>query len=194
MANVFYHTDDIMRLRQAVNYLRTTYAPDEIHANLDWAIGLRDARPDVKLELLKDNEIVGSDAILSNKEINEKLDAYVEEMIGKVEDTTAFSELVKYLDNYANILAGKQAAQDRSWEHSAGRMLLNLGNKINSIFAKAQVAGNLSSALNQISQIPLIVAENGTINTLRAFKDIMTGKLRRAAVPRALISWLGEGR
>lgn len=47
-------------------------------------------------------------------------------------------------------------------------------------FARAQVAGNLSSALNQTAQLPTIIAENGLGNTLGALGDIMSGKTRRA--------------
>lgn len=47
-------------------------------------------------------------------------------------------------------------------------------------FGRAQVAGNLSSALNQTAQLPQIFAELGTRNTAQAIADIWSGKLRRA--------------
>ncbi len=86
---------------------------------------------------------------------------------------TRYSEFVKYIDNYANILAGKQSMADRGMEYTAGRTSLNAGNKLVSAFARAQVAGNLSSALNQSAQLAQLLAEVDGKSVAKAAADLV---------------------
>lgn len=180
MSDVLYHTDDIMRVRQAANYFRRTYAPDEIRENLSWAEELRYRNTDEKAAFLRDHDVISPTSAMTPGDISQAMDDYVDKLYEDITRTTKYSELVSYLDNYANILAGKQSMADRGWEYSSGRTVLNLGNKLVRAFGRAQVAGNLSSALNQTAQLPQIFAELGARNTAQAIADIWSGKLRRA--------------
>lgn len=180
MADVLYHADDIMRIRSAVKYFRRTYSPEEIRNSIEWAENLRTMPKDEKIAFLYDEGIITSGAGLSHADAKDMLNKYIEDQYGKIENTSKFNNLVTYLENYANILAGKQSIADRGSENSLGRMILNVGNRMTRIFSTANVAGNLSSALNQSAQLPTILAENGLRNTSAAFKDIITGNLRKA--------------
>lgn len=181
MSDVLYHTDDIMRVRQAANYFRRTYAPDEIRENLSWAEELRYRNTDEKAAFLRDHDVISSTSAMTPGDISQAMDDYVDQLYEDITRTTKYSELVSYLDNYANILAGKQSMADRGWEYSSGRTVLNLGNKLVRAFGRAQVAGNLSSALNQTAQLPQIFAELGARNTAQAIADTVQMKLRRDA-------------
>ena len=180
MADVLYHADDIIRIRSAVKYFRRTYSPEEIRNSIEWAENLRTMPKDEKIAFLYDEGIITSGAGLSHADAKDMLNKYIEEQYGKIENTSKFNNLVTYLENYANILAGKQSIADRGSENSLGRMILNVGNRMTRIFSTANVAGNISSALNQSAQLPTILAENGLRNTSAAFKDIITGNLRKA--------------
>lgn len=185
MSDVLYHTDDIMRVRQAAKYFRQTYAPEEIKNNLSWANELRYGTTEQKANYLRDQGAIDRSTVLSPADINAQMDEYVEKLFGDITKTTKYSDLVMWLDNYANILAGKQSAADRAPESMWGREVLNIGNKLVRTFAQANVAGNLSSMLNQTAQIPMIQAELGSRWTAAAIADIMSGKLRRG-------EWAGQ--
>ena len=185
MSDVLYHTDDIMRVRQAVNYFRKTYAPDNIRENLEWIAELRYGSVEEKANFLRDQGEVSRASFLSEDDVNRAMDEYVDKQYSDIQNTTKYSDMVVWMDDYANKLAGKQLTADRSMERTAGRMSLNVAGKLTRWFARAQVAGNLSSALNQTAQIPQIVAENGLKNTAFAIKDIVVGRLQKA-------SWIQE--
>ena len=180
MSDVIYHTDDIMRVRAAVQYFRKTYAPEEIRNSLEQADELRYAETEQKANFLRDTGEIDRDTVLSQADVDRKMDQYVEGMFKEIKRTTKFSDLVQWLDNYANILAGKQSFADRGWESDMGRRVLNVGNRLVRTFARAQVAGNISSALNQSAQLPQIVAELGLRDTAAAIADMAGGKLRKA--------------
>lgn len=181
MSDVLYHTDDIMRVRQASQYLRRAYAPEEIRSNLEWAHELKYATAEQQEEFLRGVGEIDRASILSEAEVRSRLDKYIEEQLSRIEDKTKYSGLTMYLDNYANILAGKQSMADRGLEYMGGRRALNIAGRLTRAFAQANVAGNLSSALNQSAQLPQIFAELGPRWTAAAIRDIVSGRLRRAA-------------
>lgn len=180
ISDVFYHTDDIMRVRRASTYFRTEYSAENISNLLDQIKQSRFVDIDTKRAWLVEQGVLNAGDVADAETVGEKMDAYVEELIGNLHTQTVYSEFVKWLDNYANILAGKQSMADRGWEWSAGRGALNIGNKAVQIFARSNIAANLSSALNQTAQLPTIIAECGAGNVSRAVRDILTGKTRRA--------------
>ena len=180
MSDVLYHTDDIMRIRQAANYFRKTYAPDEIKNTLDWANELKYGSAEQKAEFLRDQGVIAPDSSLSYEDVTQRMDEYVDELFGNIEKTTKYSDLVMWLDNYANLLAGKQNLADRGSELK-GRTLLNVGNKLQRAFARTQVAANVSSMLNQTAQLPQIRAELGLKYTAKAIRDIASGDTRKGA-------------
>lgn len=175
-SDVLYHTDDIMRVRQMANYLRSTFAPEEMKADIDQMEAMRYAPADVKEEYLRDKKKITGDTFLSYEDLTNLMEQYTDEKYRSIEDATEFSDLVSWLDDYANKLAGKQLFEDRAMEREVGREALNGAKKLNRMFARANVAGNLSSALNQTAQLPMIATELGQKYTWRAVGDILNGK------------------
>lgn len=179
LSDILYHTDDTVRIRRAANYFRRTYAPDEISNNLSWAEGLRNASPEQKAEMLREQGKLKYADAPSAEVTNELFDEYVSELYDNIKDQGKYSNFVNWLEDYANQLTGKQSLADRGMEVLTGRQSLNFANKLNRAFQRANVAGNLSTALNQTAQLPMIVADIGNVNTLLALKDYATGKVRR---------------
>jgi hypothetical protein len=175
-SDVLYHTDDIMRVRQMANYLRSTFAPEEMKADIDQMEAMRYAPADVKEEYLRDKKKITGDTLLSYEDLTNLMEQYTDEKYRSIEDATEFSDLVSWMDDYANKLAGKQLFEDRAMEREVGREALNGAKKLNRMFARANVAGNLSSALNQTAQLPMIATELGQKYTWRAVGDILNGK------------------
>lgn len=175
IADVLYHTDDIARLRGLERYLRKTYAPEEISNAIDHAQSLRNVDNATKRAALEDAGVVDSGTELSAVKMSEELEKYIGSLYDDASKITKYGEFVKYIDNYANLLAGKQSMADRGLEYIAGRTSLNAGNKLVSMFARAQVAGNLSSVLNQSSQLKDIAAEIPAKHITKAIGDICRG-------------------
>lgn len=178
-AEMFYHTDDVMRIRQAVNWFRQKYAPETVR------LAIEEARPgqlmdwEWKLQLLWDKDIVGTTEELTERQVHEKYKEYMDGLYEQAEpeNLQKFSNFVMWMDDYANILAGKQSYSDRGQE-AWGRGTLNFSNKLIRQFAIANVAGNLSSALNQTAQLPMIQSQLGWYAEL-AMKDMVLGRLRK---------------
>ena len=175
-SDVLYHTDDIMRVRQMANYLRSTFAPEEMKADIDQMEAMRYAPADVKEEYLRDKKKITGNTFLSYEDLTNLMEQYTDEKYRSIEDATEFGDLVSWMDDYANKLAGKQLFEDRAMEREVGREALNGAKKLNRMFARANVAGNLSSALNQTAQLPMIATELGQKYTWRAVGDILNGK------------------
>lgn len=178
LSDVLYHTDDIMRTRAASKYFRKKYAPDEISAQIQQAEDLKFATAEEKELFLKTNGIIDSSAKMSYQAMNQAMEKYTDSLFDDVTQTTKYGDLVTWLDDYANKLAGKQLFNDRSMEREVGRMSLNVGRKLVSAFARANVAGNLSSALNQTAQLPMIAGELGPKYVAEAIGDITSGKAK----------------
>lgn len=159
LGDIFYHTDDIARLRGVSRYLRKTYGPEEINNAIDHAESLRYADLNTQTEVLKDAGKISEGTRLSYEDAKAMMDEYIDGLYKNVTKVMKYGEFVKYIDNYANLLAGKQSMADRGMEYMAGRTSLNAGNKLVAAFGRAQVAGNVSSVLNQSSQLAQIAAE-----------------------------------
>lgn len=181
LSDVLYHTDDIMRLRRVSNYLRRTYAPEEISIKIEQAEGLRDATRAEKTVMLREAKVVQSTAGLNANDVNKLMDNYIGELYTNIINMSKYSEFVTWLDNYTNIQAGKQSLADRGLEYSGGREFLNVGNKLMRAFSRANVGGNISSMINQTAQLALIKQHLGIKYTIHAIGDIATGKVRRAS-------------
>lgn len=159
LGDILYHTDDIARLRGVSRYLRKNYGPEEINHAIDHAESLRYADLQTQTEVLKDAGKISDGTKLTYQDAKAMMDQYIDELYDNVTKVTKYGEFVKYIDNYANILAGKQSMADRGMEYMAGRTSLNAGNKLVAAFGRAQVAGNVSSVLNQSAQLSQILAE-----------------------------------
>lgn len=155
-SEVFYHTDDIQKLRQFNQTLRTMYSGSE-----------------VKNSVAALHEKMRSGA-LSFEEGNAK----IESMLENVRDN-ALSPCVTVLENYTNVIAGKQTMGARASEAEFGRAALSTSGKIRGVFARAAITGNVSSALAQVVQLPMVVSECGNGNLMRAIWDVATQNLNK---------------
>lgn len=178
LSDVLYHTDDIMRVRAAVKYFREEYGPDEISAEISRAESLRFAPKEAKESFLKSAGLLTNTSDLSYADLSAKMEEYVEGLFDSIKKTRKYSDLTVWLDDYANKLAGKQLFSDRDMEREVGRTSLNVGRKLNKMFARANVAGNLSSSLNQTAQLPMIAGEIGPKYVIKAVNDIIAGKTK----------------
>lgn len=180
MSEVFYHTDDIMTVRALSDYLRRRYSSEEISFDIDRYTWLQGKLPDEQLLYLQQEGKLPHGTIADQAELDAMIEAELDKLYEDAKNKSTYSNLVVWLDNYANILAGKQTMGDRSTEADFGRKMLNIGNKATRGFGAAKVAGNIATILNQTSQLPVIVAEKGVRNTAAAVKDMVTGQLRKA--------------
>ena len=171
LGNIFYHTDDIMRIRAAERYIRKTYSREEAGEMISQAEGARDFSDAGIEEFLRMNGVVGKDTQLGEGDARNLLGDYIDKLYDQVGNVTRYSEMAKYLDNYANRLAGKQSYVDRGAEAATGRGSLNWINALSGKYGGAKLAFNVSSAINQTSQLPMVAVENGEINTARAMRD-----------------------
>lgn len=154
MSEVLHHVDDIQKVRTFGDQIRYMYGDEGLKADYD-AI-----RADTTLnEQEKETEL---ERLRTRRQDNSKMGAYV----------TA-------LDNYANILAGKQTQLDRAVESAIGRRGLNWIQKPIQTLVRSSIPGNLSSAINQTVQLPWLTAEAGGGNVLQAAFDLTRGKLRK---------------
>lgn len=172
LSDILYHTDDIARLRGVSRYLRKTYAPEELNHAIDHAESLRNVDLNTQTEALKDAGKISEGTKLTQQDANKLIDQYVDELYDNVAKVSKYGEFVKYIDNYANLLAGKQSMADRGMEYTAGRTSLNAGNKLVAAFGRAQVAGNISSVLNQSAQLAQILAEVDGKSVAKAAADL----------------------
>ena len=179
LSDVLYHTDDIMRIRSAERYFRKTYAPEDIRAQLEQAEDLRWMPQEDKEAFLRENGVIAPGDRLTGQQVHQALQDYIDQQYRTLEEKGKYSNLAPWFQNYANILAGKQTWADRSWESSVGRRGMNVANRIIRALTRSQIAGNISTVLNQTAQLPQIIAEAGTINTAQAIKDMASGRLKR---------------
>ena len=178
LSDILYHTDDIMRVRNFEKMLRKTYAPDEIREDLDMIQVIRDARAEDRQGMLRNQGKIGKTTQLSAQEVSEKLDEWEESLYNALKEDRDYNNLVMWLSNYANILAGKQSFADRGWEYSLGRNSLNFANRLQAAFQRSLVAGSLSSAINQTAQLPMIKTELGDRWYYQAALDILRGNTK----------------
>ena len=184
ISDVLFHMDDIQKIRSAEEYLRQGVS-GTFETSIQEAIDMsRSGNTEDRIDYLKKLGRIRDAEYgdFSKQEINEAFDTLIKEMIGERKENTRYSDMVVWLQNYANVLAGKQYGGDRGEEHEGGRGALTLGNKINALFARANVAGNLSSALNQMAQLPTLLSERRTTSVVHAIGEFTTGKLREFAM------------
>ena len=181
MSDVLYHTDDIMRTRAFVRYFRRTYAPEEIRNQLEQADALRYAQTDQQASFLRDKGKLSYTSAPTYEDVHQAMEQYVEDQYQAIENLTLYGDLAVFLDDYANNLANKQLFEDRAMEKSFGRTSLNAISKAHRAFARAQVSANLSSALNQGGQLPIILAENGARNVAKALIELRSKDLKNWA-------------
>lgn len=178
MANVLYHTDDIMKLREMSKYFRGKYARDGISDRIAQAREMHNASLEQKIGFLESADRIAEGTRLTEEQADAALDKYIDSLFENINGMTKYGQFVSVLDDYTNKLAGKQTKVDRVFEDKFGRNFLNLGNKLSAIFGQSTIVGNLSSALNQTAQIPMLAAEVGVGNVAEAVRDIVTGETK----------------
>lgn len=178
MANVLYHTDDIMKLREMSKYFRGKYARDGISDRIAQAKEMHNASLEQKIGFLESADRIAEGTRLTEEQADAALDKYIDSLFENINGMTKYGQFVSVLDDYTNKLAGKRTTGDRTTEHEVGRTALNIGNKLTKIFGESTIVGNLSSALNQTAQIPMLTAEVGVGNVAEAVRDIATGKTK----------------
>ena len=178
MANVLYHTDDIMKLREMSKYFRGKYARDGISDRIAQAREMHNASLEQKIGFLESADRIAEGTRLTEEQADAALDKYIDSLFENINGMTKYGQFVSVLDDYTNKLAGKRTTGDRTTEHEVGRTALNIGNKLTKIFGESTIVGNLSSALNQTAQIPMLTAEVGVRNVAEAVRDIATGETK----------------
>lgn len=178
MANVLYHTDDIMKLREMSKYFRGKYARDGISDRIAQAREMHNASLEQKIGFLESADRIAEGTRLTEEQADAALDKYIDSLFENINGMTKYGQFVSVLDDYTNKLAGKRTTGDRTTEHEVGRTALNIGNKLTKIFGESTIVGNLSSALNQTAQIPMLTAEVGVKNVAEAVRDIATGETK----------------
>lgn len=171
LGNIFYHTDDIMRIRAAERYIRKTYSSEEANEMITQAEDARNFSDADIEEFLRMNGLVGKNTTLDSGDARILLNDYIDKLYDQIGNVTRYSEMAKYLDNYANRLAGKQNYVDRGAEAATGRGSLNWINTLSGKYGGAKLAFNVSSAINQTSQLPMVAVENGEKYTAAAMRD-----------------------
>lgn len=171
LGNIFYHTDDIMRIRAAERYIRKTYSSEEANEMITQAEDARNFSDADIEEFLRMNGLVGKNTTLDEGDARILLNDYIDKLYDQIGNVTRYSEMAKYLDNYANRLAGKQNYVDRGAEAATGRGSLNWINTLSGKYGGAKLAFNVSSAINQTSQLPMVAVENGEKYTAAAMHD-----------------------
>lgn len=178
LSDILFHTDDIQKVRAAESYLRKGLRGnfvDDLQKAIDMS---RSSDAEEKIEYLQEMGQIGADDYdLSDAEMMQVFDRLISELVGEETNKTRYSPLVVWLKNYGDILAGKQFGGDRGTEYGGGREWLNIGNKLVGAFAKANVAGNLSSVLNQSAQLAMLQATRSQRAILKATQEFCTGKL-----------------
>ena len=125
---------------------------------------------------LEDYGLMDSENRVTAKEATDKLNELYEAMASEDRKSAAvrYSNLVGWITNYTNILAGKQYGGDRGAEYNGGRKLVKALSNTVRRYGTAKVVGNLSSVLSQVSQVPMIMAETSAKSQIMALRDIMS--------------------
>lgn len=179
LSDIFYHMDDTIRTRRMSNYFRRAAEADDIHAQISQAEDMWRATTAERAAFLQQAGALPDGAALSKASTGAALQDYISKMYESLGETGMYSDFVNWLEDYANQLTAKQYVGDRGFETVFGRETLNLANKITNAFQRSQVAGNISSVLNQGAQSAIIVQACGPRNTMQALYDIANGKLQR---------------
>lgn len=155
-SNVAWHMDDIQRVRLLESTIREEYTPEYLQDEIERVQQAPDMSEDAKERRLA-------------------------ELHGIADNNSKLGSVAQWLEDYANALAGKQTKADRAWEARVDRKALNWAKKPTEMLVRSAIPGNLSSAINQTVQMPMMIAEVGERNAARAVSDVIFGQkqLRR---------------
>lgn len=161
VADMLYHTDDIMRLRNFDAVIRGKSKDVDIANTIDSILGKKNLQ-------LSDSEVEVMDKILQGEYMD-------------MEASRSYSSFAQWLTNYTNKLANKQLFGDRWVEEKFGRLAYNLANKMEARFGRNSVVGNIASALNNTITLPKILATTDQKYVALAIAGIRSGELKNLA-------------
>lgn len=178
LGDVLYHTDDIQKLRGLESYLKAGTS-GAVDAELEEAYQVASRRTlEEQIEWLQTKGRLDPEREnFSEEEVAKALDKLIGDMIGEEKNKTRYSDFVVWLKNYTDILAGKQYGGDRGTEYHGGREFMNVGRRLVDTFARAKVAGNLTTVLNQSAQLSMLLSTRSKRAIMKASTDFISGKL-----------------
>lgn len=178
LGDVLYHTDDIQKLRGLESYLKAGTS-GAVDAELEEAYQVASRRTlEEQIEWLQTKGRLDPEREnFSEEEVAKALDKLIGDMIGEEKNKTRYSDFVVWLKNYTDILAGKQYGGDRGTEYHGGREFMNVGRRLVDTFARAKVAGNLTTVLNQSAQLSMLLSTRSKRAVMKASTDFISGKL-----------------
>ena len=143
-ADVIYQTDNIQNLRTLENAIRYKYS---------------DKGTKEEIEALRESRDIGDDS----KEL------MIQGLLER--DNQHLPQLVTWLRNYTDILAGKKHPSDRSAEHEFGRRVYNISKKLEGRIAANMVAISPGSWLTNFVPLTQAMGQVSKVNLVRAMYD-----------------------
>lgn len=148
ISEVIYHTSDITKLRLLESGLRTKYSQAEL-----------------------DEEAKAARYMMTNEELEDLLATLRKDE----EKLSSHNSLINWLDEYANIIAGKKSYLDRGFERLFGRKFYNKTSSYEYNWAVNQVGGNAISIINQFSQMKDLMVDKNPVDIVTALNTMMFG-------------------
>lgn len=105
---------------------------------------------------------------------DEEAEARIQQVFG-----SHLSTFAKFLNEQANIMAGKTALIDRGLEGVVGRRAITFMNTLNSQAAKNMIGFNLSSSLTNFVSVTQALAKGSKYDALKAFTQTVSNKVGR---------------
>ena len=143
-ADVIYQTDNIQNLRTLENAIRYKYS---------------DKGTKEEIEALRESRDIGDDS----KEL------MIQGLLER--DNQHLPQMVTWLRNYTDILAGKKHPSDRSAEHEFGRRVYNISKKLEGRIAANMVAISPGSWLTNFVPLTQAMGQVSKVNLVRAMYD-----------------------
>lgn len=143
-ADVIYQTDNIQNLRTLENAIRYKYS---------------DKGTKEEIEALRESRDIG----------DETREMMIQGLLER--DNQHLPQLVTWLRNYTDILAGKKHPSDRSTEHEFGRRVYNISKKLEGRIAANMVAISPGSWLTNFVPITQAMGQVSKVNLVRAMYD-----------------------
>ncbi len=172
-SNVIYHTDDIMRLRALERAVRLEFSKEDIKGRYDEAIKASEMGTiDEQNAFLREVGEIEAGTTLSNEDAAQKLNEYLEKLTDEASSDLHAGRFATWLQDMANIRAGKQSSFDRGWEAFLERDGLEASMKLFGKVKAGKVAGSISSMMKQTLQVVNGVSKGGMKYTAKALWDI----------------------
>lgn len=163
---------------------------EQVHALFD-ELGSRSEKAFIAKadQLFKEYDLGKESNSATLAEAEDKLNRIFEHLLQSDNAAKQYTNFVQWLNNYNNLLAGKQYGGDRGMEYSGGRKLLDLVNNVSRRFSGAKVIGNMGSVIAQTAQIPAIIKSRSAKAQAKAFRDIMASVSSKFERGRELREW-----